>query len=80
MAFSLAIVLGIILLIKKYLLPKRLQPKTGERVQVLSKTYLEPQLCTYLLGCKEKRWVVLSGRTGITVLDKFNEPTSENNP
>ena len=77
MFFSLAIILGLIFLIKKWLLPKWVKTPSTKRIQILSKTFLDPQMIAILIGFEQKRWLVLSGRNGFTVLDQFEESKQE---
>jgi|GEM_PF-658561 len=69
---SLAIVIGLIYIVSKYLLPKLQIPTRGRLIQIVERVGLEPQVTAYILKVKEKSWLVVAGKGAIRVVDKLD--------
>ncbi|MFA5113716.1 MAG: hypothetical protein WC529_05420 [Candidatus Margulisiibacteriota bacterium] len=65
---SLAIVLGLIFVIARYLLPRLKVAPGGKLIQVADRVMLEPQLTAYVLKVKGKSWLVVAGSKGVAAV------------
>ncbi len=72
---SLAIVVGLIYLIGRFVLPKMRVSGTGRLIQVLDRVSLEPQVAAYIIKVGKKSWLVASSNKNIEkIADLGEEP------
>lgn len=75
--FSLALVLGLIYIVSKFLLPKiRLNPK-GKTIEIKERIGLEPGLSAYIIKTKDKNHLIIAGAKGIALIDTYEEGDEE---
>jgi flagellar protein FliO/FliZ len=72
-ALSLAIVLGLIYLISRFLLPRLQMTGKSRLVEVLDRIGLEPQVTAYVIKFNKNIYLVACGQKGVALLDKFKE-------
>jgi flagellar biogenesis protein FliO len=70
--FSLAIVLGIIYVIAKYLLPKLKITPRGKIIQMVDRIMLEPQVSAYILKVGKKAWLVVTSNKQAQKIDEVS--------
>jgi flagellar biogenesis protein FliO len=63
--FSLAVVLGLIFVIAKYLLPKLRVATIGRVIQVVDRVMLEPQVTAYILKVGKRSWLVVASNKAV---------------
>jgi flagellar biogenesis protein FliO len=71
--FSLAVVLGFIFIIYKYVLPKFKISTTGNYIKVVDKVILEPQVSAYILKAGKSAWLIAVTGKQVTKIDKLEE-------
>jgi len=72
-ALSLAVVLGLIYLISRYLLPRLQVTGKGRMIEVLDRIGIEPQVTAYVIKFNKNIYLVACGQKGVALLDKFKE-------
>jgi len=72
---SLAIVVGLIYVIGRFLLPKLKAPGSSRLIQVLDRVMIEPQVAAYILKVGKKSWLVAAGgKNVVKIADLGEEP------
>jgi len=72
---SLAIVVGLIYVIARFVLPKMRVSGTGRLIQVLDRVPLEPQVSAYIIKVGKRSWLVAAGGKNIEkIADLGEEP------
>ncbi len=72
---SLAIVIGLIYVIARFVLPKMRVSGTGRLIQVLDRVSLEPQVAAYIIKVGKKSWLIAAGGKNIEkIADLGEEP------
>jgi flagellar biogenesis protein FliO len=75
--FSLAVVLGLIYVIAKFLLPKLRVATIGRVISVVDRVMLEPQVTAYILKVGKKAWLVVASNKAVhSVAEVSGEVTS----
>lgn len=72
-SLSLAIVLGLIYVIARFILPKLKISTTGKIIQVVDRVLLEPQISAYILKVGKKAWLVVASSKGVAKIDQVGE-------
>ncbi len=73
--FSLALVVGLIYVIARFVLPKMRVSGTGRLIQVLDRVLIEPQVAAYIIKVGKKSWLVASSNKNIEkIADLGEEP------
>ncbi len=70
--FSLAVVIGFIWLIGKFLLPKMKVSSVGKLITIVDRVYLEPSVTSYILKVGKDAWLVVVGNKQVAKIDKVN--------
>lgn len=70
---SLAIVLGLIYLISKYVLPRLQVTPRGKLLEVVDRIGLEPGVSTYMVKIKSKVYVLAVSSKNVELIDKLSE-------
>jgi len=73
---SLAIVVGLIYLIARFVLPKmRVGGGTGRLIQVVDRVLIEPQVAAYIIKVGKRSWLVAaSSKNVVKIADLGEEP------
>lgn len=72
---SLAIVVGLIYIIARFVLPKMKAAGSGRLIQVVDRVLIEPQVAAYILKVGKKNWLVASSNKKLTkIADLGEEP------
>ncbi len=73
--FSLAIVVGLIYAIARFVLPKMRVSGNGRLIQVVDRVLIEPQVAAYIIKVGKKSWLVASSNKNIEkIADLGEEP------
>jgi flagellar biogenesis protein FliO len=68
---SLAVVVGLIVVIARYLLPRlNITSGGGKVIQVVDRVMLEPQVSAYLLKVKERTWLTVASSKNVAPLEE----------
>lgn len=72
---SLAVVVGLIYIIARFVLPKMKAAGSGRVIQVVDRVLIEPQVAAYILKIGSKSWLVASSNKNIAkIADLGEEP------
>jgi flagellar biogenesis protein FliO len=72
---SLAVVVGLIYVIARFVLPKMRVAGTGRVIQIVDRVMIEPQIAAYILKVGKKSWLVASSNKNIEkIADLGEEP------
>jgi flagellar biogenesis protein FliO len=73
--FSLALVVGLIYLIARFLMPRLKVAGSGKLIQVVDRVLIEPQVAAYILKVGKKSWLLVSGNKNVQkIADLGEEP------
>lgn len=72
---SLAIVIGLIYVIARFLLPKMRVSGAGRLVQVVDRVLIEPQVAAYIIKVGKRSWLVAASSKNVAkIADLGEEP------
>lgn len=71
--FSLAIIIGLIFIVARFILPKMKITPSGRIIQILDRVYLEPQVAAYIIKVGEKAWLVITSNKQVAKIDEVGK-------
>lgn len=77
--FSLIVTIGLIYLAARFFLPKLNLARGSEKIKIIARKALEPQVTAYLLGAYESEWLILVSHKNVVKIDKVDS-FKEKNP
>jgi flagellar biogenesis protein FliO len=70
---SLAVVVGFIFIIAKFILPRFKIATPGRFIQVVDRIMLEPQISAYILKAGGKAWLVVASSKNVIKIDEIKD-------
>jgi flagellar biogenesis protein FliO len=74
---SLAIVIGLIYFVAKYILPKIQIPSTAKMIEVKDRIGLEPQVSAYIISVQGRSYLIAVSAKNVTLIDKLESDAGQ---
>ena len=71
---SLAVIIGFIYLLGRYVLPRLKVNSSGSLIKVVDRVYLDPQIGAYILKVGQAAWLVVASKQQVVKIDKIDDP------
>ena len=71
---SLAVIIGFIYLLGRYVLPRFKINSSGSLIKVVDLVYLDPQIGAYILKVGKAAWLVVASKQQVVKIDKIEDP------